>query len=344
MTADRSLLGWAREQATCWDRGTVTRADTDRLAAGGWYAAYGPAELGGASAAGQRDLAELLAGASPDLWFVWFQHGPVVRMLTGQPEHAPLLAELCSGRVQAGVAFSHLRSGRPTVTATRTTGGWRLSGTQPWCTGWGIADVYLVGAVAPDGGPEGEALLGLVRADAPGWRSTGALELAAMRGTATHAVTLDEVLLLDEALVARRPYPQWLAADRAVSSNVQPSTFGVATAALELVPDPGPLADRLAALRAAAYRLLDEVPYDEQVDERLALRSQALLLALTCCAAAVTARGGRAIGLADPAQLLLRSAGFHLVHAQGPHSRAAALAATGAWAPPVPTAGAAPQG
>lgn len=323
------LLDWVRDNAARWDREPVTRADTDRLAAAGLYALTGPPELGGGTPAAQRSAAEELAAASADLWFVWFQHGPVVRMLAASESQvrSTLLPELCSGGVQAGVAFSHLRSGRPTVTAVRVDDGWLLTGTQPWCTGWGVADVFLVGAHVPD---SDEVLLGIVPTDR--LSSAGELDLMTMRGTSTHALRLDGVRLEDSHVVVRRPYADWLPADRVANSNVQPSTFGIAAAALELT-DPGlgeELRTQLAALRTEAYALLDDVPGDEQVERRLELRAQALLLGMTCATAAVTFRGGRAMGAADPAQRLLRAAAFQLIHAQAPHVRNATLAAISA--------------
>jgi hypothetical protein len=120
-----------------------------------------------------------------------------------------------------------------------------------------------------------------------------------------------------------------------MNTNVQPSTFGVALAALALLDDRAPqvaasLRSRLLDVRAQAYRLLDEVPPPEQLEERLALRARALVLQLECCTALLTARGGQGMGLADPAQRLLRAAAFQVVHSQAPHVREATLAALSA--------------
>ena len=321
------LLGWVQDNATHWDREPVTRADTDRLAAAGLYALTGPPELGGVPPAEHRATAELLAGASPDLWFVWFQHGPVVRMVAPVEHLRAQLADLCSGRTQAGVAFSHLRGGNPTVTATRDGDGWSLTGRQPWGTGFGIADVFLVGAHVPE---SDEVLLGLVPADEVS--SAGELDLMTMRGTSTHALRLDGARLADDQVVVRKTYDEWTAADRISNSNVQPSTFGLAAAALDLLAPVDPetelaLRARVDAVRAEAYALIDAEAPEVGVERRLELRAQALLLAMSCATAAVASRGGRAVSLADPAQRLLRAAAFQVVHAQAPHVRAATLAA-----------------
>ena len=168
--------------------------------------------------------------------------------------------------------------------------------------------------------------------DQPGRRSTGLLELAAMGGTATHAVRYEGLHLPEEALVLRAPYEQWAQLDSTVNQNVQPSTFGIALAALELLEaadatTAGVLRDRLLEVRRQAYALLDDVDPGEQGEQRLALRAQALLQAIECCTALLASRGGRGMGLDDPSQRLLRAAAFQLVHSQAAHIRTATLRA-----------------
>ncbi|MCW2616155.1 MAG: acyl-CoA dehydrogenase [Frankiales bacterium] len=315
------------------EREGVDRALLDRMAAAGLLAAYGPPELGGAAPAEQRRVAELLAGASPDAWFVWFQHGPVVKMLRAS-ENADLLAKhlpgLCSGRELGGVAWSHLRTAKPSVFATPVDGGWSLSGSQPWCTGWGLTDVVLVGALVE---ATDQVVFGLVPAgDRTEMRSAGELTLAAMAGTSTHALRFDALSLSDSEVVLLTDRGRWAQADQAANCNVQPSTFGIALAALELLADREPdtamqLRPRLLELRTRAYRLLDEVDPGQQLDRRLDLRAEALVLAMECCTALLAARGGQGMDLGEPAQRLLRAAAFQLVHSQAAHVRAATLEA-----------------
>jgi len=314
----------------------VTRADVQRLAGAGLLAASGPEELGGLPTAQQRELAELLAGASPDAWFVWFQHGPVVRMLARSENHALVeryLADLCAGRLQGGVAYSHLRTAKPSVFAERADGGWRFTGTQPWCTGWPLVDLVLAGALDREGD---QVVFAIVPAgDRPELHSTGELGLASMGGTSTHGLAFEGLLVPDEQVAVVRDRAEFAAYDTALNANVQPSTYGIALAALDLLAERAPeaadrLRERALASRAQAYRLLDEVPGDEQLDQRLAVRAQALLLAMECCTALLAARGGQGMGLGDPAQRLLRAAAFQLVHSQAAHVRAATLDALSA--------------
>lgn len=331
MTAAESLaVELSADAARLEDEG-VTRDDVAAMAVGGLLAVFGPPELGGVPAPEQRRVAELLAGSSPDAWFVWFQHGPVVKMLVAS-ENTALAARhlpaLCSGQQLGGVAWSHLRTAKPSVFATRVDGGWSFSGFQPWCTGWGLTDVVLVGALSTS---TDEVVFGIVPAgDRPALHSAGELGLAAMAGTSTHALRVDELFVPDDDLVLVTDREPWAAADAALNANVQPSTFGVALAALDALTERAPevaatLRGRLLELRTEAYRLLDEVHPREQLEDRLAVRAQALVLAVECCTALLAARGGQGMGLTDPAQRLLRAAAFQIVHSQAAHVRAATL-------------------
>lgn len=311
--------------AVALERG-VEPADLGELAREGLLAVSGPPELGGLDAAGQRAVHERLAGASPDLWFTWFQHGPVVKALT-DTDNTGLrdrhLADLCTGRTQGGVGWSNLRTARPSVMATRIDGGWQLDGSQPWCTAWPMLDLVLVGGLAGD-----QVVFGVVELPDAGLVSTGELSLAAMSGTRTHAVRYDALILADDRVTSVQPYAQWQADDRAGNTNTQPATFGVALAALDLLePDPAAalLRQQVLEVRTEAYRLRDEVAREERLAERLALRAQALELGLRCTTALLAARGGRGMGTDDPAQRLLRAAAFQLVHSQDGAVRAATL-------------------
>lgn len=332
VSATRDLAGELSAGAGRVERDGVSRTELDRLAALGLHGLGADPLRGGvdASAAVRRRVAELVAGADPQVWFVWFQHGPVAAMLAAGENTALAdrwLPPLCTGRAYAGVAFSHLRSAAPSVLARRVDGGFRLDGRQPWCTGWGLIDVVLVGAVTGDD----EVLFALVPAvDGDGLISTGELGLAAMGATATVGLRVEDLLVRDDDVVLRMPFAEWRAADDARNANVQPSTFGVALAALDLLEPRAPqLAarrrDDLLAVRSDAYRLIDEVPADERIDERLALRAQALLAAMGAVTALVTSRGGAAFGLGDHAQRLLRAASHQLVHAQSRPVRRATL-------------------
>ncbi len=314
------------------EREGVERATLDRLATAGLHGLTGPTSAGGSDVPPMvyREVAECLSGADGNTWLVWFQHHPVVKMLAASANAALVerhLPGLCAGTVQAGVAFSHLRNPSPMVTATPEGPGWRFDGTQPWCTGWGLIDVVLVGAATGE-----EVLFALVSAhDRPALRSAGELPLAAMAGTRTVALAFDELAVGPDDLVLRMPRADWLAADHVRSASVQPSVFGIAAAAQEALcttaPDIAvPLGERLEEVRARAYRLADEGPAEATVDQRLSAAAEAILLGVEITSALVTSLGGKAMALSHPAQRWAREAMFHLVFAQTGALRAATLA------------------
>jgi hypothetical protein len=195
-----------------------------------------------------------------------------------------------------------------------------------------MLDLVLVGGVvASDGGEPARVVFGVVEAGTDGLTDAGRLRLAAMDGTATHMVRYDDLLLTDDHVTAVVPFDAWRASDRAGNANVQPSTFGIALAALALLAEREPTAAealmrQVMPVRTAAYELMDSAEPGERTDERLALRARALHLALDCTTALVAARGGLGMTLAQPAQRLLRAATFQLVHSQDAQVRAATLA------------------
>ena len=324
----RSLAGDAERV----ERHGVERSTLDRLAAAGLHGLAGPPWAGGSDAAPMvyREVAECLSGADGNTWLVWFQHHPVVKMLAASANVGlaeRYLPDLCSGAVQAGVAFSHLRNPSPSVVATVDRAGWRFSGTQPWCTGWGLIDVVLVGAATDD-----EVVFALIPADdGPEMCSAGELDLAAMAGTRTVALTLDGLAVAPDDVVLRMARADWLAADHLRAANAQPSVFGIPLAALAQLGRTAPevadaLASRLHETRQRSYRLADGDAADASVDPRLAATAEAVLLGVEITSALVTSLGGKAMVRSHPAQRWAREAMFHLVFAQTGALRAATLA------------------
>ena len=329
LAAAQSLRAALADDAARVESDGVTRGDLKPLVDAGLFGLYAPPELGGSvSAAEQREVAELLAGAAQDVWFVWFQHGPSVKMTastTNTSLRERYLPGLVSGELIGGVSYSHLRNEQPGILATRDGDDFLLSGRQPWVTGWGINDLIVVGAVVPE---SDEIVFGLIPSgDSPGATSSGLLELAAMNGTETHMVAYDGHRLPADHVLNVLPRKDFLAVDALSNANVQPSTFGIALAALELFDGPtcDVLRERVLTCRAEAYRLLDEVPIHEQVEQRLALRAQALLLGIECATALLTSSGGKGMGMSHPAQRLLRAASFQVIHSQAAGIKAATL-------------------
>lgn len=314
------------------ERDGVQRPGLDELAAMGLYGILGPRWAGGSEANGAtyRRVAELLAGADGNTWLVWFQHHPVVRMVaaSGNDELQRQLPDLCAGRLQAGVAFSHLRNQQPTIVAEADGSGWRCSGRQPWCSGWGLIDVILVGSVTADD----QVVLAVVPADRAGLRSSGELDLMAMGGSRTVSLELDGLAVAADEVALQVPRSAWVVGDALRASNVQPSAVGISLAALEVLRTQAPdaaarLSVELAALRDQAYALADEDPTADDVAERLRLAAALLRLGVEITSTLVASAGGSAMALSQPAQRWAREATFHLVFAQTIDLRSAVLSA-----------------
>ncbi len=315
-----------RPNAEAVENGGVPRAHLAALADVGLFGVTAPAAYGGSDqpVAVIREIVEVLAGADASTWFVWTQHHTPVRTLVRGTNGAlrdRWLPRLAAGTSLAGVAFTHLRRpGPPAVRARRSEGGWRIDGDLAWLTSWGLAEVFLVGAVV------GDDLVWLLMplATASGASAT-ALDLVAMRGTSTVSVHLDDVFVADADVVLVEPVDEWRAADAERTADVSPAVFGVAGECVRRLAD-GDAAARFAAeldeLRARAYALQDE---SGPRAERVAVRAQAHALALRASAALVAAGAGRSMLAGNPAQRLAREALFLLVQGQDAEVRAAQL-------------------
>ncbi len=329
-----------RPQAEQVDDDAVPRSHLDALAAAGLLGLTGPPAYGGAGvpAPVAREITELLAGADAATWFVSTQHAMPLGMLAAsanQELRERLLRPLCTGLL-AGVAVAHLRRpGRPAVTATRVDGGWRFDGHVGWMTSWGICDVFLLAGLSGDG----QAVFALLPAvEGGGLTASQPMRLAAMQATSTVTLDLAGLRATDADIVATEPYDGWLAIDRAKTANITPAVFGLQADTVrrlaETARDRGDataaeLANRLRdeadALRVQAYALIDHVPADEQIEDRLALRAEALELLVRSATALVAATGGSAMAVGSAPQRRLREAGFMLVQAQTGPVREATL-------------------
>ncbi|MBW3610589.1 MAG: acyl-CoA/acyl-ACP dehydrogenase [Actinobacteria bacterium] len=338
----RLAAGVLAPQAEQVDVEGVPASHVEALAGAGLLGLYGPADAGGSDvpAPVARRVTEVLSGADGATWFVWTQHATPVRALTrsGNAElRRRWLPRLCRD-VLGGIAMAHLRrSAGPTVRACAgADGGWRLDGTASWVTSWGLAEVLLVGAVTDDD----RAVSVLVAAhEQPGLVASQPLALAAMGATSTVRLELDGLVVPAGDVVDVEPLDRWRRADADKTANVTPAVFGLidsVVAKLEAAADrrgepaalalARALAEETGAVRAAAYRLLDEVPAREAIEERLALRGHALELGVRAATALVVTSGGAGMSRSSPAQRLAREALFHLVQAQTPPVRRATLA------------------
>lgn len=282
------------------------------LADAGLYGLVGPAAAGGLGG-GMADLcavAEVLASGCLATTFVWLQHHRAVRVVAvARPavrEH--WLAPLCRGQVRAGIALGGALPGPPLLRGRAADGGYRLAGSSPWVTGWGLVDVLYV-AARDD---HGDLITMLVPArDGP---ALAARRLAPVATSASGTVELsfDGLFVPADRVLERISLPDWQAGDaRGLRSNGS-LALGVAARCCALA-GPGPLDGELAGRRLA----LDSATPRELP----AARAAAAELAMRAAATLVTTAGSRSILAGEHPQRLAREALFLLVFASRPAIR-----------------------
>jgi alkylation response protein AidB-like acyl-CoA dehydrogenase len=341
VAAQRLATDLLEPNAADVDQHGVPRSHLDAIGAAGLLGLAAPIEAGGSDASADvvRAVAETLAGSDAATWFVQAQHHSPVRMLAAGslPARDRYLRRLATGELLAGIAFSHLRRfpQRP-VTASRTSGGWRFDGVAPWYTGWGLNDVAFVSGVTETD----DVVFGIVEArEGSGLRVVSRLRTAALDAAQTIVLALDGVEVADADIALVQPHAQWLAADAATSANANPAIFGVARSGVRLLhetataraeEETADAADALGAwvddVRRRAYALADEALTGDGIDERLAVRAEALEAAIAVTSALVAANSGPAMAVSAAAQRKAREALFLLVQAQTAGARRATLA------------------
>ena len=329
-------------QAATVDAGQVPRSHLDALGAAGLLGVAAPRRVGGADAdpAVVRRGVELLAGADLATWFVQAQHHAPVRALAASGAHDELLAQLATGRTVAGIAFSHLRQWpRRPLEAVRDHLGWRLTGLAPWYSGWCLNDVALVAGASA----AGQVVFGLVPArPGAGVSASAPMQVAALRAAVTVSLHLQDCLLPESAVVSVQPIHDWLSRDALSTANPNPAVFGLAESALVLLAERGHargeraaveaaarLSDRVAAVRAEAYELIDASPPGARTGDLLTLRARSHQLLVESTTALVVAGAGGSMAADAPAQRKAREALFLLVQAQTLASRTANLEVLG---------------
>ncbi|HWE54277.1 MAG TPA: acyl-CoA dehydrogenase family protein [Acidimicrobiales bacterium] len=274
----------------------------DALAAAGLYDLPGGEE-------GAR-IIEALGGASLVTAFVWIQHHSPVRAVAaaGGELADRYLEPMRRGRVRAGIAYAALRRpGPPAAVVEPSDGGWKLSGSAPWVTGWGLIDMVLAGA------RHGDDMVWLLLDAVESTRMAAtAVALAAMQASATVELRWSSLDVPADRVVAVERYDDWCRRDLAGRATNGYLAIGVADRAARLLSSAA-LADEVSAARTALDR--------STPDTVVGARADASLLAVRAATAVFAAGGGRSAEAGTTAARLMREATFLLVFGQSPDIR-----------------------
>jgi len=272
---------------------------------------------------------ELTARYSGALSFLQTQHHSATAMIASSDNEmlkSRYLGAIAQKELRLGVGFSHLRrSGNPAVTATPAKDGYLLSGNVPWITGFGLFQKFIVAAVLPDN----RAVFGVlpfanIDREYGKIAVSEIMQLIAMNSTNTVTATLDNWLLHESEIIAVKPVG-WIAENDSKNIlNFVPGTFGCIRAGLDVISAAATSKDSPAI--AAAYgkleqkldRLKQHFPQSQHSSkaEQLALRAEAIDLAVRCGHAAVVVSSGAANGTLHPAGRVYREALVYTVSGQ----------------------------
>src|SRR5919199_1583287 len=289
-----------------------------------------PQKWGGAEIAPEifYQYQELTARDSGALYFLQTQHHSATSMLAHSDNEmlkSRYLPAIAQKELRLGVGFSHLRrSGNPAVTATPAKDGYLLSGKVPWITGFGFFQQFIVAAVLPDE----RAVFGLlpfVNIEREHGKITFSdiMQLIAMNSTNTVTATIDNWWLHESEIISVKPVGWISGNDSKNILNFVPATFGCIRAGLDVIA--AAAAKKSPFIVAACQKLeqkLDRLKENFQQSqhsskaEQLALRAQAIDLAVRCGHAAVAVSSGAANGIVHPAGRVYREALVYTVAGQ----------------------------
>ena len=272
---------------------------------------------------------ELTARYSGALSFLQTQHHSATAMLASSDNEMlknRCLRAIAQKELRLGVGFSHLRrSGNPAVTATPVKNGYLLSGKVPWITGFGLFQKFIVAAILPDN----RAVFGLlpfvnIECGSGKIVFSEIMQLIAMNSTNTVTATLDNWLLDESEIISVKPVG-WIAEnDRKNILNFVPATFGCIRAGLDVIAAAATaknsflMAAACQKLEQKLDRLKQNFPQSQHSSkaEQLALRAEAIDLAVRCGHAAVTVSSGAANSTLHRAGRVYREALVYTVSGQ----------------------------
>ncbi|WP_433560322.1 acyl-CoA dehydrogenase family protein [Nocardia sp. CA-151230] len=245
--------------------------------------------------------------------FVWAQHLGALRSVVAGSNRDLLeryLAEMMSGAYRCGVSYAGTRT-EPTLFAEPVDGGYVLTGTTPFVTGWGYIDAVATAARVREGAAESVVTLLVPVREAENIRAER-LSLIAADASATVRLTFDgafagDELVLDVKAVAVGPEGGVALSDWVNGGLV----LGVLMRCVRFLEDFGaeaaPHAARLAGLRERYGRAIGDITATH------ALRAEMAHAAVNAAAAGVVCSGSRSAVAGATAERLLRQATFALI-------------------------------
>jgi len=308
-----------------------------------------PTEYGGRNASGeaQKAITEIFASYCGVTTFTQAQHhGPSRMILNGPNEELKkrLLPDLAAGRALCAVSFAHLRRpGPPVLRAEPIPGGWRLFGTAPWVTGYGLMNQCVFGATRPDGrhvylwspfdrsefADLFEAVSGPLKSDWGTLSASPPLPLCAMNASATAELTLDGWFIPAAHWLSESDRETMRTNDRNNILGAAPMPLGCAKASVRLLCETGErrgiltvakaaesLRSEWTELKAASEYWSGKAREPEGFAKALEMRAWCIEFASRAALAAVAASSGGANSLRHPAQRLLRESLFYTIQAQ----------------------------
>ncbi|MBC7805973.1 MAG: acyl-CoA/acyl-ACP dehydrogenase [Akkermansiaceae bacterium] len=288
----------------------------------------------GCSGAFQREFTEALTAACGTTWFIVTQHLGSCGTIAGsknQTLRERYLRDMAAGRHYVGVGFGHLRRKEPMILATQVLGGYRLTGTAPWVTGYPYLSGIIFGA-SLDTDTDRHVYLYAPAGESDALRSTPPLPLCAMNATATTEVTLHDLFVPEEDFVKWSSREEMARGDFYGIAGATAPPLGCATGALRtlrgvaqkrgdglpMLPEAVTAFEtEIANCRNNARRIADG-PKDTPVYQKDALdaRAWAIELAVRVSHAAIAAAGGAGNSRLHPAQRRFREAMFYTLTAQ----------------------------
>ncbi|MCA9879431.1 MAG: acyl-CoA/acyl-ACP dehydrogenase [Thermomicrobiales bacterium] len=305
-----------------------------RMADVGFLGLAAPRELGGLGASMRQvcyAMAELARGCAGTAVAVNMHHYLVLANVFRWRKGAPG-AEALLRRVAAEGLVLMTSGGsdglRPTATAERVAGGFRVNGRKVFCSQAPVAGAITTMAVLREQHAEPVVLLMGIPTSAPGVRLVETWDALGMRASGSHDVLLEDVFVGEAQIAAQRPWAKLDPALRVAGIHFAPTVAsvyaGIAAAARDeavaaLRDRSDPLAQRQVGLMDATLRGLwwsllgaltelgeDFAPADAALAPLMIAKRQVMLGAQEVVDLAMEVTGGRAYFRSSPLERAYR--------------------------------------